>query len=139
MKKKVYLRPAHNGRYVPQIAYRKPSEDAVLLTPIGEYPTTITGICFDAYGNGHLFEHDVSCEVELLYQLFSCGNCQCPITKLWSLDIDKEYSDEMDDLFDRAYQGRGLEIRGEPVTLEELQLLSMCEDDSPFPESDTNT
>ena len=31
------------------------------------------------------------------------------------------------------------EFQCKPVTLEELQLLSMCEDDSPFPESDTNT
>ena len=139
MKKKVYLCPAHNGRYVPQIAYRKPSKDAVLLTAVGEYPTTIIAICFDAYGNDHLFERDVSCEEELLHELLSCGDNQCPITKLWDLDADKVCTDDIIGFIHRAHAGRGLEIRGEPLTLEELQRLSMCKDDSPFPESDTNT
>lgn len=139
MKKKVYLCPAYNGRFAPQIAFRKPSADAVLLTAIGEYPTTLSWLCFDAYGQGHFYECDINSETELIERLCSCGDCQCAIAKLWDLDINQEYSDEIGDLFDRAYAGRGLEIRGEPVTWEELQSLSMCEDNSPFPESDTNT
>ena len=106
MKKKVYLRPAHDGKYVPQIALRMPSEDAVLLTAIREYPTTIKGICYDAYGQGHFFERDVTCETELLYELFACGSNQCPIAKLWDLDISRDYSDDIGDFFDRTYYGR---------------------------------
>ncbi len=139
MAKKVYLRPAHNGRYVPQIACRRPSKDAVLLTAVGEYPTTIIGIYFDAYGNDHLFERDVSCEEELLRELLSCGNNQCPIAKLWDLDVDKVCNDDIIGFIDRAHAGRGLEIRGEPVSWEEAHSQSTYDSDSPFPESDTNT
>ena len=139
MKKQVYLCPAYNGRYVPHIALFKPSEDAVLLTAIGEYPTTLRWLCFDAYGQGHFSECDINSETELMQRLHGCGDCQCAIAKLWDLDINQEYSDEIGDLFDCAYEGRGREIRGEPVSLDELHLQPPYEGECPFPDSDNDT
>lgn len=126
MKKKIYLLPAYNGRYVPHIATKKPRKDAVLLTAIGKYPTTLSWLCFDAYGQGHLSECDINSESELMKHLYSCGDCQCAIAKLWDLDINQEYNDKIGDLFDRAYEGRGREIRGEPISVEELNR-QLCE------------
>ena len=112
MNNNVYLVPLSNGTYVPYIEPFAPNHNAVLLTKEGEYPASLVGICFDAYGNGKRCERIVQDRSELLEELLIDGQMCCALARLWDYDVDRDYSDDIGNLFDAVYHTRMDAIRG---------------------------
>ena len=108
----IYLVPLSNGTYVPYIEPFAPNHNAVLLTKEGEYPASLVGICFDAYGNGKRCERIVQDRSELLEELLIDGQMCCALAKLWDYDVDRGYSDDIGNFFDKVYHTRMEAIRG---------------------------
>lgn len=112
MNNNVYLVPWSNGTYVPYIEPTAPSDEAILLTKEGDYPVDLGIMNFDAYGCGETFEHTINSRAELLNELLLCGQMCCALAKLWDYDVDRDYSDDIGNLFDAVYHTRMDAIRG---------------------------
>lgn len=85
----VYLVPHEDGTYEACIAPVAPSENAVLLTPEGEYPVECYYRRFDLNGDGIIEMYTCSNRDELIHGLNSDGTACHTIRGLWDFDSYK--------------------------------------------------
>ncbi len=113
MKENIYLIPITNGTYAPCVAEEKPYHNAILLTSEGSYPTLLSYVEYDVYGCEYFHSEQINNRTELLDFLFACGEMCWGILKLWDYDLIQGISEDLDDLFGRAYKTRMDAIRGD--------------------------
>ena len=130
MKENIYLIPLENGTYAPCVAEDKPRTNAILLTGERSYPTLLSYLGYDAYGCGRIYGERIHNRTELLGFLFTCGEMCYGLEKLWDYDICQGITDDLRDLFSKAYDTWMEAVRGdgavnaayaftETITLEE--------------------
>ena len=113
MKENVYLIPFVNGTYAPCIAEKHPRSNAVLLTSEQSYPTLLSYFVYDAYGGSQIHGKRIHDRTELLDFLFTCGEMCYGLEKLWDYDVRQGISNELCDLFNKAYDTWGEAVRGD--------------------------
>ena len=113
MKEKLYLIPLANGTYAPCFAEKQPRSNAVLLTSEQSYPTLLSYLVYDAYGCSQIYGERIHNRTELLGFLFTCGEMCYGLEKLWDYDLCHGISNDLRNLFNKAYDTWVEAVRGD--------------------------
>lgn len=102
----IYLKLNEDRTWAAVVATEKPSEEYVLFTGEGEYPTEVFYSRTDLNGSGVLCGDECVDRDSLLESLNWIGQCGYTVLNLWNYDIEYPWDAKIEVIFESAYERR---------------------------------